>query len=153
MSGSIRHTISLPSDPNVQIYVMKIPAFTATRVFTDIQKIIAGPFTSLFAAALLNPTSSDELANLGAHVAAASEKLDGDKIERLMRLLLDPNYVSIQRGDEKPEKLTENAVNMYFAGIEDVIQVAMEVAKYNFAGFPKLFASLIGQARERVAAG
>lgn len=66
-----------------------------------------------------------------------SDHLDGDKLERVMNMLLDSNYVSAKHPQtDKLVKLDKGIINQVFTGnLSAMFKLAFEVVKINYADF------------------
>ena len=66
--------------------------------------------------------------------------LDGDRLEKLSLMLLNPDYIAVKRsGKQEAERLTEDVMNELFEGRAfDVLVLMVQVAKANYADFTRL---------------
>ncbi len=72
---------------------------------------------------------------------------------RLVRLVIDPDYVTIKTEDQPDgTKLTETAMDLYLDGPDDIIMICVAVLSVNYADFFARMMTLISQARGRARA-
>lgn len=127
-------------------YVHRFPPFRAIRILGELQKVIA-PLLGGAAKGVKGVDADKEIKSfavlgniLGDALLQLPDKLDGDKLEHLAQLLLDPEYIAVsQDGEESPIRLSESEVNNIFAGrIIDMIVLMVQIVKVNYLDFSRL---------------
>lgn len=130
-------------------YVFSIRQFTpfyAMKVLGELQKI-ATPILGGAVQAAENVDTEAEIRSIpvltklvSGAVNGMANKVDGETLERIAKLLLDPNYVSVAPIHTKEfQRLDEAAINEVFSGrVIDMIALMMQVAKINYLDFSKL---------------
>lgn len=112
-------------------YVQQYPPFEGMKVLGEMQKIIlpalGGAATGFSLDGTLGTGVAGGLLNL-------SQNLDAEKLERLTKLLLNPEYVSVKvKGEKSAVRLDEDKIAEIFTGrYFDMLVLCYEVAKENF---------------------
>ena len=119
-------------------HVQRMGPFKALKVLGDLQKHILGP-----ASAALDGQRPGALADA---IAAVSDKLDGATLERLAKLLLDQEFVSVSGGSDEMRKLSEGQANLTLASAGDLLDLCIFVAQVNYADFLAKFMAQAQQA-------
>lgn len=116
-------------------YVQQFPPFEGIRVFGELQKLILPTVGGVAMG-----TEQGEESGIMAGLMMLSENVDAEKTESIMRMLLNPLYVSVKIGGEgQAMPLDENTINRIFTGrYFDMLVLAYEIAKVNFLDFQKL---------------
>lgn len=132
---------------DVKVYIRRFEPLKGLRILTDLQKKFLGPLLTAIEMRASNigmahPDASKALATLSA-------SLDSASLDQILKLLVDPEYVTLEYGNDRQDKANESTMNMAFEeqGPEAIIQLALEVFKANFQGFWNRAASLIGSAQ------
>ena len=125
-------------------YIRRLPAFEAMGSLAELQKVI-GPIVGSIG------KSAKSVDLDGSDIAAAGEilgeiflqlpaHLDREKMETLMRILLNPEYVAVKaEGAKDAVKLDERAINEIFDGRPlDLLGVMFAVFKANYMDFSRL---------------
>jgi hypothetical protein len=73
-----------------------------------------------------------------------SKSLDGDSIVALVKLVLNPEFVSVVIEGEPPEKLDEGMLNRSTDSLFDVVSLVFEVLKINYSELFTRGKTLIG---------
>ena len=118
-------------------YVQQFPPFEGMKVLGELQKIICPALSG----ATIGFKDSGILAEvLGGGLMMLSEKLDGESMEKICKMLLNPQYVSVKiDGKGEAERLTEEKIAEIFTGrYFDMIILAVKIAKINFMDFTLL---------------
>ncbi len=127
-------------------YIHRFPPFQAIKVFGELQKVVF-PVLGGVAKGIKNVDVDSPLENLavigellGDGFFQLAANLDGDKLEKLSTMLLNPEYIAVKRnGKSEPERLTEDVMNELFEGRAfDVLVLMIQVAKANYADFTRL---------------
>lgn len=144
MINSIPTSVKMGSNT---FYIQTFPPFHAMHVLGDVQKIVvpvlSGAGTGFAAGAAANmdkdlkswaviaPTVIGGLERL-------AEKLDGEQLEHIARLLLDPNYVAVSINGAQAVRLDENAVIEAFDGNPaDMLALMYHVFMVNYMDFSR----------------
>ena len=127
----------------VEYAIYPFGAFDAAAISGDLAKIL-GPFV----AGLLPLVGADgetrlngDLTEAMPAVTSAFQSLDGDKLQGILRqLLIVKKNISCEYRDENDhvvqQILTIEVANQIFVGkLDEMIQLAVEVIKFNYAGF------------------
>lgn len=111
-------------------YVRPMPPFQGLRVLGDLQNKFGPGLSELL---------EDDLSFTGRQVAAAATRLSmtlpGDEMERLARMLLDPECVSVEGGGEPAVKLDAAAQTRHLRGAHDIIALCVFVFQVNYRPF------------------
>lgn len=113
--------------------------FLAMRVLGELQKLLV----PALGGALESSENATDIAALGGAVGGAvakiAEVVDGDKMEKAVRILLDGNYVSVSEAGKKNfQRLDEGTVAAVFTGRPfDMIALCGKVFEVNFLDFSK----------------
>lgn len=126
--------------------VRQFAPFHAIKVLGELQKIIVPALGGLVGGAAKNPDAdTNSFTSIAPVLSDALEKLaytlDGDKLEKAVKMLLDAEYVAVKAKDGKDfVRLDEGAINEVFQGrVIDMIALAVEVFKVNYLDFSKLY--------------
>lgn len=125
--------------------IRQLPPFEAIKVLGELQKIILPAIGGLLNGVGKNPDADtqnnmDMVNVLSEGLEKLAFNLDGDKLERAVSMLLNPNYVAVKAKNGKDfVRLDESAVNEVFSGrVFDMIVLAVQVFKINYLDFSKL---------------
>ena len=144
-------------------FVQLIPPKESIKAWTEVQKILLPAISGAMEGMNLNAKNeNDKWVNV---VATAFQTLpytlDADKVERLYSYLLNPEYIAVQRKEDKtPTQLTEDLVDEIFTGRTfDLFFLMAKVVQINYLDFSKLSSLPIGfrqnaeQIKEKIMAG
>lgn len=131
---------------NSVFYIHQFPPFYAMHVLGELQKVIVPVLGGAVKGAKGTNLDAnvDDLSVLvdvaGDAIASLPKHLNGDSLEKLSKMLLDPTYVAISiDGREKPIRLTEPVLDEVFIGRPiDMLVLMFKVVKVNFMDFQKL---------------
>ena len=126
-------------------YVMMFEPFKSFKILGELQRIVA-PILGKLAGGVLNNTDvlDKELSDLQGILPALdgalkemAMTLDGDKFEKLLEMLLNPQYVSVlDKETDKIKQLDKGMINKVFTGdVASMAVLAFEVAKVNYKSF------------------
>ena len=128
--------------------IRQFAPFHAMHVLGELQKIILPAIGGALGGIKNQGTNMDVdikgIAVIGSALGDAvnnlASKLDGEQIERAMRILLDPDYVSVSKKGEKDfQRLDEDMTNEIFCGRPiDMVALAVHVFRVNYMDFSKL---------------
>lgn len=111
-------------------YVRPMPPFQGLRVLGDLQAKFGPGLSELL---------EDDLSFTGPQLAAAATRLSmtlpGDEMERLARMLLDPECVSVEGGGEPAVKLDKMNQDKHLRGAHDIIALCVFVFQVNYRPF------------------
>lgn len=126
--------------------IRQFPPFHAMKVLGELQKVLAPALGGAIGG--IKPETLDQDTNnvifIGNTVADAlnglARSMDGDTLEKVSSMLLDPDYVSVAPLHTKDfQQLDESAVNEVYSGrIFDMIVLMVQVFKVNYLDFSKL---------------
>lgn len=123
-------------------YCRPMAPFDGLRVLGDLQAKFGPALSELL---------EDGFALSGPALAAAATRLSmalpGDEMQRLARMLLDPECISVEGKGEPAVKLDAAAQARHLRGAHDIVRLCIFVASTNFAPFYEGEQSLIGQVR------
>ena len=123
-------------------YVRVMPPFDGLRVLGDLQAKFGPALSELL---------EDGFALSGPALSAAATRLSlalpGAELERIARMLLDPECVSVEGKGEPAVKLDAVAQAKHLRGPHDIVSLALFVAQVNFRPFYSGDDSLIGRVR------
>lgn len=132
----------------VQVLIKKFDPFLSVAVMGELQKYVLGPAGAMFSmqGGKAGIDASDYA--IERTIEKLSLGLDGEVLLKLVRKIVNPEYVSIQFGEmDKPVKATEGNINLAFS--EDpfgsLSQLVTEILKVNYTAFFKRAQSLFGQ--------
>lgn len=126
--------------------IHQFPPFHAIKVLGEVQKVL-GPALGGMSKGVKPDNLDMETSNVNFISSVVSETLnalaanvDGDKLENMMALVLDPDYIAVAPKHSKDfQRLDESALNEIFSGrIIDMLALAAQVLKVNYLDFSKL---------------
>lgn len=125
-------------------YIMCYEPFKAIHTLGELQKLISPIVGKLAGGVGSNPDVLDKdtsditglLPALEGAFQSIADNLDGASLERLFKMLLDPNFVSVVDEDGKAKPLSTAMMNKVFIGkTADMFKLAFEVVKANYSDF------------------
>ena len=129
-------------------FVQLIPPKESIKAWTEVQKILLPALSGAMEG--MNISAENEKEKWVNVVASAFQTLpytlDADKMEKLYSYLLNPEYIAVQRKEDKtPIKLTEDIVDEIFTGRTfDLFVLMARVVQVNYLDFSKLCGVPIG---------
>ena len=129
-------------------FVQLIPPKESIKAWTEVQKILLPAISGAMEG--MNLTAEDEKDKWINVVASAFQTLpytlDADKVDRLYSYLLNPEYIAVQRKEDKtPIRLTEDLIDEIFTGRTfDLFFLMAKVVQINYLDFSKLSSLPIG---------
>lgn len=128
-------------------YIRQFMPFYAMRAWGELQKIIA-PVIGGAVSEIKNDNMDTEIGDtvfIGEVLANALNNLalktNGEQIERVAHILLDPQYISVAPASEEKniQRLDESTLNEVFSGRPiDMIVLMVKIFKVNYLDFSKL---------------
>lgn len=126
--------------------IRQFEPFYAMKVWGDLLKVAAPLLDGGFDAIRKSPANDKHTSDFAllANIAtggftALARQLNGDELLRIAKLLLDPEYVYVKKGNGDFVKFTESVANEVFSGRPiDMIVLMCQVAAVNYADFTKL---------------
>ena len=115
-----------------KFYIRRYDAFLSLRVLGEVQKKFLVAFTSLMEAQDEKLGDEAQERNVFKAIDNVSKSLDGDSIVGLVKLVLNPEFVSVSVDGEPPEKLDEGMLNRASDSLYDVVLIVFEVLKVNY---------------------
>lgn len=129
-------------------FVQLIPPKESLKTWTEVQKILLPALSgAMEGISIKAENETEKWVNV---VASAFQTLpftlDAEKVERLYSFLLNPEYVAVQRKNDKtPIRLTEDIIDEIFTGRTfDLFYVMAKVVQFNYLDFSMLSALPIG---------
>jgi hypothetical protein len=125
-----------------------IPPKESIKAWTEVQKILLPALSGAMEG--MNIQSADEKEHWVNVVASAFQTLpytlDADKVDRLYSYLLNPEYIAVQRKEDKtPTRLTEDIIDEIFTGRTfDLFFLMAKIIQINYMDFSKLSSLPIG---------
>lgn len=123
-------------------FVQLIPPKESIKAWTEVQKILMPAVSGAMEGAKLeHSTEEEKWFNI---VASALQTLpytlDEEKMEKLYKYLLNPEYVAVQRKTDKtPIRLSEDIVDEVFTGrVFDIFFLMAKVIQINYMDFTLL---------------
>lgn len=129
-------------------FIQLIPPKESIKAWTEVQKVLLPALGGAMEG--MNIASADETEHWANVVASAFQTLpytlDADKVEKLYSYLLNPEYIAVQRKEDKtPIRLTEDLVDEIFTGRTfDLFILMAKVVQVNYLDFSKLCGVPIG---------
>ena len=129
-------------------FIQLIPPKESIKAWTEVQKILLPALSGAMEG--MNLSAKDEQEHWVNVVASACQTLpytlDADKVEKLYSYLLNPEYIAVQRKEDKtPIRLTEDIVDEIFTGRTfDLFFLMAKVVQVNYLDFSKLCGVPIG---------
>ncbi len=129
-------------------FVQLIPPKESLKTWTEVQKVLLPALSgAMEGISIKAENETEKWVNV---VASAFQTLpftlDAEKVERLYSFLLNPEYVAVQRKNDKtPIRLTEDIIDEIFTGRTfDLFYVMAKVVQFNYLDFSMLSALPIG---------
>lgn len=129
-------------------FIQLIPPKESIKAWTEVQKVLLPALSGAMEG--MNISAENEKEKWVNVVASAFQTLpytlDADKVEKLYSYLLNPEYVAVQRKEDKtPIRLTEDLVDEIFTGRTfDLFILMAKVVQVNYLDFSKLCGVPIG---------
>lgn len=129
-------------------FVQLIPPKESIKAWTEVQKVLLPALSGAMEG--MNISAEDEKEKWVNVVASAFQTLpytlDADKVEKLYFYLLNPEYVAVQRKEDKtPIRLTEDLVDEIFTGRTfDLFFLMAKIVQINYLDFSRLCGLPIG---------
>jgi hypothetical protein len=118
------------------------------KAWTEVQKVLLPALSGAMEG--MNIQSADEKEHWVNVVASAFQTLpytlDADKVDRLYSYLLNPEYIAVQRKEDKtPIRLSEDIIDEIFTGRTfDLFFLMAKIVQINYLDFSKLCGLPIG---------
>lgn len=129
-------------------FIQLIPPKESIKAWTEVQKVLLPALSGAMEG--MNISAEDEKEKWVNVVASAFQTLpytlDADKVEKLYSYLLNPEYVAVQRKEDKtPIRLTEDLIDEIFTGRTfDLFFLMAKVVQINYLDFSRLCGLPIG---------
>lgn len=140
----------------VEYAIYPFGAFDAAAISGDLAKIIGPLLVGVLP--LLDATDDSEWNELVPPLTSVLTTLDGDKLQNLLRqLLIVKKNISCEYRNEdgqiEQKNLTIEVANELFVGnLDAMIELAVEVVKFNFGGFFTQMRTLFGNRKKNTGA-
>ena len=129
-------------------FVQLIPPLESMKAWTEIQKILMPAISGALEGMNLEAENEQEkwLNTIVAAFQTLPYTLDAENTEKLYKYLLNPEYVAVQRKEDKtPIRLSEDIVSEIFTGrVFDLFFVMAKVIQINYMDFSMLSSVPIG---------
>ena len=131
-------------------YIRPFGAWTSTHLSGELVSVLAPIISSI--APMFGGSSEDvdvldmDASKVAPMLALGASTISGDKVERMMKkLLATHNNITIEQEGRKPELLTADIADEFFAGnIDGMFILAWEVINANYSGFFERLAAQFG---------
>lgn len=127
---------------NTTFFIDKFPAMTQIKIFGDLQKTLLPSFGKLLAE--FGKKNEEEENAEKADTAfidglrELSQQLDGASLEKLVKELIKPDFVTFVRDDfsnGNDTKLTHDKLNAACEDMAEIIELLIFILKLNFSSF------------------
>jgi len=129
-------------------FIQLIPPKESMKAWTEIQKILMPAISGAMEGAKLTAETEQEkwFNTVASALQTLPFTLDADKMERLYAYLLNPEYIAVQRKQDKtPIRLSEDIIDEIFTGRTfDLFFLMAKVVQINYMDFSNLFSVPIG---------
>jgi hypothetical protein len=132
-------------------YIRRYDVFLSLKILGEVQKRFLVAFTSLMEANDKSIGQEAQERNLFKAIDSLSKSLDGESIVALVKLVLNPEFVSVSIGGDPPEKVDEGMLNRATDSLFDVVFVLFEVLQVNYKELFTRGRTLIGQGQSNTA--
>lgn len=129
-------------------FVQLIPPKESIKAWTEVQKVLLPALSGAMEG--MNISAEDENEKWVNVVASAFQTLpytlDAEKVDKLYSYLLNPEYIAVQRKEDKtPIRLTEDMVDEIFTGRTfDLFFLMAKIVQINYLDFSRLSSLPIG---------
>ena len=129
-------------------FVQLIPPKESIKAWTEVQKILLPALSGAMEG--MNISAENEKEKWVNVVASAFQTLpytlDADKVEKLYSYLLNPDYIAVQRKEDKtPIRLSEDIIDEIFTGRTfDLFVLMAKIVQVNYLDFSMLCGVPIG---------
>jgi len=135
-----RHEVTIGANT---FYLRRYDPFLGLEILGDLQQRLGAPLLSSMEgrAGLGN---EDAFSAMMSGLAKLSASMDGKALTSVARRLLLPDFVSVAANGGEPRKLDASAIALLNLGMEDLAELCVEVAKFQFGPFFERLRSLTG---------
>ena len=129
-------------------FIQLIPPKESIKAWTEVQKVLLPALSGAMEG--MNISAENEKEKWVNVVASAFQTLpytlDADKMDKLYSYLLNPEYIAVQRKEDKtPIRLSEDIIDEIFTGRTfDLFVLMAKVVQVNYLDFSKLCGVPIG---------
>ncbi|EFM88748.1 Uncharacterised protein [Actinobacillus pleuropneumoniae] len=128
---------------NTTFFIEKFPAMTQIKIFGDLQKTLLPSFGKLLAEFGKKNEENEENAERSDTafidgLRELSQQLDGTSLEKLVKELIKPDFVTFVRDDfnnGNDTKLTHDKLNAACEDMGEIIELLIFILKLNFGSF------------------
>lgn len=121
--------------------------YKGAKILIALQGILINPMLGGLSAKTLDMESGEAV--FGA-IQRLSDKIDEKTMDRLMGMLLDPNYISVDLNDDNQwVKMEERVFNQTELGPLELFELMGHVVKANYEDFGQRVLTLFGLVREK----
>lgn len=135
-----------------KFYIRPIPAFKAANISGELANLVMPILSGLAPLAGFVGDGKDlfdiDIEQAAPTLSGAFTSLSGDKLERVLRLLLiSGGNISVEMPGERAQPLSEDLANEIFCeDVQEMFILAFEVVRSNYNGFFKKLAARFGKA-------
>lgn len=141
---------------DVKFYIRAMDPWGAMRLLGDLQKVIGpiiGKIAGVFTGGSDKKVKVEDIVNSDISsfsvediFGCIAENIDGDKLEKYMKRILDSKYIAYKTRDmDDPLKLNDGSITQVFSGnLTGMYKLAWEVLKHNYGDFFSTFSNLSG---------
>lgn len=135
-----------------KFYIRPMPAFKAANISGELANLVMPILSGLAPLAGFVGDGKDlfdiDVEQVAPTLSGAFTSLSGDKLERVLRLLLiSGGNISVEMPGERAQPLSEDLANEIFCeDVQEMFILAFEVVRSNYNGFFKKLAARFGKA-------
>ena len=126
---------------NTTFFIEKFPAMTQIKIFGDLQKTLLPSFGKLLAefGNIIDDENAEKADTAFIDgLRELSQQLDGASLEKLVKELIKPDFVTFVRDDfnnGNDTKLTHDKLNAACEDMGEIIELLIFILKLNFSSF------------------
>ena len=125
--------------------IRQMNPFKAMRVLGELQKIIIPAVGGAVAGLKDSSDNAEIVATVGGALGQLATSLDGDKLERACKLLLDCEYLAVKESGGQTTRVSEDELEAIYTGRPwDMLALCYKVFEVNFLDFSKSSSVPIG---------
>jgi hypothetical protein len=144
-----RHEFEL--DNGSKFYIRRYEPFLSLTILGEVQRKFLPPMASLMEANDQKNTDEERTKSAMQAMETISKNLDGKSLVDLTKLVLNREYISVSIQGDAPRQLDEGAINLACEDVSEVIELVLEVLRFNYERLFTQGRNLIGRASPQVA--
>lgn len=129
-----------------RFFVRRYDPFLSLQILGEVQKKFLPPLASLLEANDPNQDQEERVKAAMFAIEKVSTTLDGQSLVNLVKLVLNQDYISVSIDNAEPRKLDEGALNLACDDIADIIDLVIQVMRFNYERLFTQGRTLIGAA-------